>query len=508
MSDTPMDSGNKEYAKKIEEKNRKEQIKEDFGSYKPLDKSSSNFHGHGLDALRAMVKNSDPDAIESAGDHWRASADRLAGEDGSGGIRKAFMDAVDHASEHWHGAAADAFRREAQKVLKKIDLTYRHARNVEGALIGRRESGPQGGIAHSLREAKKTMSKIEDAGKVEGFFDTNGKDGADQQFHKDMANPKMDAKMALELNRDNLSLSKERQVEAVIVMEELASNYRANEPTVSGGLGPPPGAGHDWPTEPREPARPAPVNMPTPGGPRVKPSQVSPHGPSGPSAPFDPSGVNIKPSSPPVRTDLDGVQGGTLTPANPHAPGGGSTGGGGYSGGGGGGGSTGMPGGMMPVMPGKGGGSMGPGGGSRGGAMGGRSGASRTGMPGGAGAGRAGMPGGAGAGRPGMPGGGMGGGAGGGAGRGGAAGRSGAQARTPGGMVGKPGAPTGGTKQGGSGLHRSRGGAMAGQGMAGAPGAKGNGKEKERTTSQRPDYLIEDEETWTPQRNVAPRVIE
>ncbi|MYT11813.1 hypothetical protein YWIDRAFT_01034 [Streptomyces sp. SceaMP-e96] len=508
MSDTPATSGTAEYEKKINEKNRKEQIKEEFGSHKVVPKSDSNFHGHGLDALRAMVKNSDPDAIESAGDHWRASADRLAGEDGSGGIRKAFMEAVDHASAHWHGAAADAFRREAQKVLKKIDLTYRHARNVETALIGGRGSGPQGGIAHSLREAKNTMSKIEDAGNVEGFFDTNGKDGADQQFHKDMANPNMDAKMALELNRDNLSLSKERQVEAVIVMEELANNYRLNKPNFSGGDAPPPGPGHDWPTEPREPTHPAPVQMPTPGGPRVKPSQISPHGPNGPSAPFDPSGVNIKPSSPPVRTDLDGVQGGTLTPANPHVPGGGSTGGGGHSGGGGGGGSTGMPGGMMPVMPGKGGGSMGPGGASRGGAMGGRSGASRTGMPGGAGAGRAGMPGGAGAGRPGMPGGGMGGGAGGGAGRGGAAGRSGAQARTPGGMVGKPGAPTGGAKQGGSGLHRSRGGAMAGQGMAGAPGAKGNGKEKERTTGQRPDYLIEDEETWTPQRNVAPRVIE
>ncbi|MGY5124808.1 hypothetical protein [Streptomyces nigrescens] len=498
MSDTPTTSGTKEYEKTINEKNRKEKIKEEFGSHKVVPTSDSDFHNHGLDALRAMVKDSDPDAIESAGDHWRASADRLAGEDGSGGIRKAFMDAVDHASAHWHGAAADAFRREAQKVLKKIDLTYLHARNAEIALIGGRGSGPQGGIAHSLREAKKTMSKIEDAGKVEGLFDTNGKDGADEQFHKDMANPKMDAKMALELNRDNLSLSKERQVEAVIVMEELAHNYRENQPNVSGGDGPPPGPGREWPTEPRQPVHPAPVNMPTPGGPRVKPSQLSPHAPSGPSAPFDPSGVNIKPSSPPVRTDLDGVQGGTLTPANPHVPGGGSTGGGGHSSGGGGGGSTGMPGGMMPVMPGKGGGSVGPGGGSRGGAMGGRSGASRAGMPGGAGAGR-----------PGMPGGGMGGGAGGGAGRGGAAGRSGAQARTPGGMVGKPGAPTGGTKQGGSGLHRSRGGAMAGQGMAGAPGARGNGKgEKERTTKERPDYLIEDEETWTPQRNVAPRVIE
>ncbi|MEU5208029.1 hypothetical protein [Streptomyces sp. NPDC020742] len=515
MVDGPKTDGTADYEKQIDEKNRKEKIKEDFGSYKPVPKSDSDFHHHGLDALREMVKNSDPDAIETAGGHWRASADRLAGEDGSGGIRKAFMDAVDHASAHWHGAASDAFRREAQKVLRKIDLTYRHARNVETALIGARGTGPQGGITHSLREAKKSMSKIEDAGSVEGFFDTNGKDGDDAQFHKDMDNPKMDAKMALELNRDKLSLSKERQVEAVIVMEQLAYNYRANRPNLSEGIGPAPGTGHDWPTEPKEPVHPAPVNMPTPGGPRVKPSQLSPHtpsgpyAPSGPSEPFKPHGVNINPSSPPVRTDLEGVQGGTVTPANPGIPGGGSLGGGGHSSGGGGGGSTGMPGGMMPVMPGKGGGTMGPGGSGRGGTMGGRSGAGRAGMPGGSGAGRSGTAGGSGAGRAGMPGGGMGGGAGGGAGRGGATGRSGAQARTPGGIAGKPGAPMGGTKQGGSGLHRSRGGAKAGQGMAGAPGAKGNGKgEKERTTNQRPDYLIEDEETWTPQRNVAPRVIE
>lgn len=234
MSDTPTTSGNEEYAKTIKEKNRKEQIKEEFGSHKVIPKSNSDFHHHGLDALRAMVKNSNPDAIESAGDHWRASADLLAGEDGRGGVRKAFMDAVDHASAHWHGAAADAFRRESQKVLSRIDRTYGHARNVETSLIGSRGSGAKGSISHSLREAKTAMSKIEDAGDVEGFFDTNGKDGDDAQFHKDMANPKMDAKMALELNRDSLSLSKERQVEAVIVMEELANNYRAHPPNFSG----------------------------------------------------------------------------------------------------------------------------------------------------------------------------------------------------------------------------------------------------------------------------------
>lgn len=94
--------------------------------------------------------------------------------------------------------------------------------------------------------------------------------------------------------------------------------------------------------------------------------------------------------------------------------------------------------------------------------------------------------------------------------------KGGAQARTPGGVVGKPGGPTGGSKQGGSGLHRSRGGSQAGRpdqrgkgaGAPGMPGARGKGEDKERTTGKRPDYLVEDEETWTPQRNVAPRVIE
>ncbi len=44
--------------------------------------------------------------------------------------------------------------------------------------------------------------------------------------------------------------------------------------------------------------------------------------------------------------------------------------------------------------------------------------------------------------------------------------------------------------------------------MAGMPGAHG-GKGKEKgPNGERPDYLVEDEETWTPERNVAPKVIE
>jgi hypothetical protein len=45
--------------------------------------------------------------------------------------------------------------------------------------------------------------------------------------------------------------------------------------------------------------------------------------------------------------------------------------------------------------------------------------------------------------------------------------------------------------------------------MVGAPGGrKGRPEDEEQRENERPDYLVEDEETWTPQTNAAPRVIE
>src|SRR5262245_32848329 len=107
------------------EHERAERLKS-FRGQQPTPRSPSDFHHHGINALRAMIEHANPGAIETSGHHWRASADRLGGEDGRGGIRKAFMDAVDHASAHWEGSAAQAFRREAGKVLEKIDKTYQH----------------------------------------------------------------------------------------------------------------------------------------------------------------------------------------------------------------------------------------------------------------------------------------------------------------------------------------------------------------------------------------------
>ncbi len=261
-----------ESAKTMERQRKADEREERLSAFKGqriTPTSPSDFHHRGISELRALVEHANPDAIENSGSHWRASADRLGGQDGRGGIRKAFMDAVDHASAHWQGSAAEAFRREALKVLDKVDRTYGHARVVERTLIGTRESGPETGVAHNLREAKKTMSGIKDPGKVDSALDDSGDDA---QFHRDMANPKMDARMALELNRDSLSLSKERQVEAVIVMDELAANYEGHAEAFWSEGTDPGGVKGDWPKHPSSSAAPPPVNMPVIGGPRPKPS--------------------------------------------------------------------------------------------------------------------------------------------------------------------------------------------------------------------------------------------
>ncbi|MGW1839372.1 hypothetical protein [Streptomyces sp. NPDC002067] len=477
MVDAAEERKNAQMMERIRKAEERSDRLKSFQGHRLTPSSPSDFHHRGINELRSLVEHAKPDVIESSGEHWRASADRLAGHDGTGGIRKAFMAAVDHASEHWEGTAANAFRREAAKVLKKIDKTYQHARVVERTLIGTRESGPDAGVAHSLRKAQQAMAKIKDPGKVESAFNSSGDDA---QFHKDMADPKMDARMALELNRNELSLSKERQVEAVIVMDELAANYDGHTKVLEDGPDPG-GVNGDWPKEPSSRHSPPPVNMPVTGGPRPMPTAVDPkmpHGGGGHAAPPGFDGPTIKRPELPIHTGLDGLQGGTLSPP-PVA--GGATGGGVPAGA-----PTGVPGGTS-------GGMVPPG---------------FIGMPGGgsaSGGGRgAGMPG-----AGGRPGGGGGLGASGGKGAGAAA-RGGAQARARGGVAGKPGGPAGGKKQGGAGLHRSRGGSQVGKGMAGA-GAGGKGKDKrknEAPAKQRPDYLVEDEETWNSQRKVAPRVIE
>ncbi|MFD5737377.1 WXG100 family type VII secretion target [Streptomyces sioyaensis] len=511
-------------------------------------KSRPQFTKLRLNQVKQMVEGSNPGEVGNVAEGWKLVRIKLVGggndwnsQDWNDGIKKKFDDAVTKVLETWHGSSADQFADAAQKISNNFAKLAAYPHNT-GYVLHQ--------ISERLAAVKKAVEGVEEpsewerikdraadgmgsgAGKgaaigntlmpggggalvgglVGGMVGGDGRD--DSQLNADLANPKMSIFDAVNKNRGSLSIDRERELEAAHYMEQLATTYRAGvtaigKPPISGSGGGriddnvPDRDGGDVPIPPIGPYGPTPSgpkggttpNIPgMKGGGYTTPQPMEPPRPHG----ID-GGVGSVPKAPAphIGTGLDGLQGGT-------GPGIGGGGGGGVGGGVG---TGGLGAGSGSV-----GGGSGPGVGGSGapGMVGGIGGA------GGARAGGAGAGTGARGGRAGMPG--MGGAAGGakGAGAKGAGGKGSPLARQKGGVVGGKGGKLGAGGQGGSGLHRSRGGTQQGAsggrrpaGMAGAHGAHGaKGKDKGGENGQRPDYLVEEEETWTPERNVAPKVIE
>ncbi|MEV6206033.1 WXG100 family type VII secretion target [Kitasatospora sp. NPDC051914] len=467
----------------------------------------SKFEHEDLIPLKRMIEHSRPERLHEVSQHWTNVQKEL---------EQAITDlqrAVQHATANWEGAAADGFTKRATLLQSSMTNTAAHAQNTSAAM---KYAG------QALQQAKETMAQI----KVPSTFDRgvklvgDGFDRSDAQFKADLAGG-MDRISAVNKNYGELSATEISHQYAIGVMEHLAPQYTQ----AAGYLKTPmKNDRHEPPTEyPPQPENPVPPNTvcPPPVPPKYpngvpddrsdKPGQVDPQGPKQqiphtpaiptplpgdrppgstpgiPTGPVNPPSTNID-SLPPVGTHPTPGGGGTGT--LPTSPGGGGGLGGGNLGGGGGIGGGGMiPGGLGGgALPGR--------GGTAGGA--GRGGATGPGGRTGGGAGGAGT--GGGTGRPGMPGmGGMPGAGAAGAGGKGAGGKGGS------GLVRRGGGVIGGAKGGTGGRAFTEGGSGIGKGRAGQGGAPGGGfhggnaatgKKKDKNNGQRPDYLVEDEETW------------
>lgn len=454
-----------------------------------------------LKELKQMLDGVNPETIEDAGRNWGKVNEILVGGEGEG-IAGLLDKAVDNVLEHWGGEAAQAFEREARKISQSVRNAAWHADL---------NSTQMADAARQLRNYKPQLDAIKEPSgwaKVgDALSDWKWDDG--ESTAKDLGDQKLTAKQVAEINEGKIGASREAHLNGVAVMENLGAQYMRVTRNLTKNRARTGDDGHI-----KEPNRdveyPPPV---TPGGvggasrPGVTGSASKPWS-AGP-----PKGIGAAPVVPRPKGITGGVPGTPLPPTTgtnvdsikPGLTGGGpGTGPGGVGPGGPGTGPGGVP---SAVVPGGGGPGL-----SRAatrsglGVPGGRAG---LGGPGGAAAGR-----GTGA-RAGM--GGMGGGAGaGGAGRAGAgAGGRGALAKSRGGVVGAAKGITGKGAGGGAGLHGSRGGTQRGGmpgGMAGGMGGRNgrrSGEENER--GERPDYLVEDEETWISEedrnRNV-PRNIE
>ncbi|MFJ5220107.1 hypothetical protein ACIP98_36125 [Streptomyces sp. NPDC088354] len=467
---------------------------------------TTNFAGaKNMDQMKAMLANADHVEVESCAQGWLQVHDQLV--TGSGSAKFVFDAAVEHITQHWDGAAAEGFREQAKIISKMITDCSTYAKYTSQAMTN---------AASVLKTIKPQVDAMEKPGTLSSWGDAlgDGFDRSDAQLHTDLGNG-MDTQSALDRNRGSLSAGKEAQLEMAVKMEQLGAGYNAQSRAMGSWTKKPMPKGrvNDSDDYPGDPGGVAPVPVVVPPeitqpntGASSRPTRRTSTGTVSPTVrevkPPRESGISGGVQKPPagtkpqVGTAIDGIGGGT-------------TGAGGYGGG-----SAGIGGGVGGVGGPGAGGTAGVGGAGAGlpgalGGVGGRGG--RATGSGAGGAGRAGA-----VGRGGMPGaGGAGAGAGG---RGGAtAGRGGSLARRGGGVVGAAKGTGSGTRgtPGGSGLHKSRGASGAGSGNTGkganrmmGRGSTDRTEEEERREGERPDYLVEDEETWTPERNNAPRVIE
>ncbi|MFD7644196.1 WXG100 family type VII secretion target [Kitasatospora sp. NPDC059795] len=479
----------------------------------------TNFTAYSHGQMRTMVQSMDSGAVMAAADPWRRATSTLKQ------IRTALNTAAADTSDSWQGDTSNAFYSRMTELANSVNNVAAYSNDAANALEM---------MSEAIDKAKRDMPE------EPGFWDKVG----------DAVSDTAQQTVGIDNEDTRTAVADSRKQEAVTVMQTLAASYRATtsylKPPpprledskdltppdnggasalgalimgVGAGLSGPNGAGATGSSGSRVSGQKS-VNSRTPQAPKLQPVVVRPTdaGISGGTA-------NPVPQPKGPGTGIDGTPGGN----------GGVRGGTGTIGGtGGAGGVHGPSGGGLGTTGGASGG-LGVGGGA-GGLLGGGSGigTSRVGFTGNS-ASKAGTFGSGGLGGSSGPGGGAGTGgmgarAGGGLGSGGAGGGTGIGARSGGNLAGKAGGVIGETThanaggraftEGGSGIGRNRFGQGGAGGQAGGPGQGGAGqgggmgghgqagKKDKKRGKDRPDYLVEDEETWASGDQVNPNVVE
>ncbi|MCH6162951.1 hypothetical protein [Streptomyces marispadix] len=441
----------------------------------------TDFTAHDIDALKGMIEHANPDGVDGIGKNWKRVHDKLVGEGGGGSpsgdsAYGQLKKAVDDVLEHWEGESANQFKTKAQKILQQIANSAAHAKVVSEAMTA---------ASNDLRTQRDAISKIEKPSWFSKAWDCVTDSGRDDKYtEQDVKSGNIPKDLIAQANEGYIGAEKEEQLKAVAIMENLGRSYvgysRRIETSIDDG---------DGGVPPSNPETPMPTPIPAASGSSATPSSsaavrsassaaATSAAPAQASVPRDP-GISGGEQVPASATKVDSAPAGISGAGTSGAPSGGSVSGAGAAGG---------------VSAGAGAGTTA--GVAGGGLMGGAAGAAAARGA----AGRAGI---GGAGAMGARGGGA---AAGGRGAAGAAGR-GALAKAKGGVAGAPRGISGGkpATPGGTGLGKGRGGAAgaAGRGgragmLAGARGTNQRPDEEERNEGNRPDYLVEDEETWTP----------
>ncbi|MGW2399797.1 PPE domain-containing protein [Kitasatospora sp. NPDC001664] len=454
----------------------------------------TNFNDYSHADLRRMVGSMDSGGVMSAADPWRRATDTLKQ------IQQSLATSAGDATTSWEGDTSDAFHAKMTRLAESINTAAAYANDAAITLEM---------MSSAIDEAKRTMPE-------EPSFWSKAADAIGDTASSAVGNEDEDTKTAI---------SDEKKTQAVAVMNLLATRYRAatsymKPPIVrspiedivdvpspgdsmgsaaisalllGGGMGA--RAGKEYGSSSTTGVRSS--GGPVGGAPK-SPKVITP-GPTDPGIKGGTANPAPKPASPVITSPGTGLDGtGVINRPGTGGPGGPVAGGHGGGTGGLSGGAAGGQGGITVGGSASNGGIRATAGGSGIGARGTFSGDGGRGL-GGARGGAFGA-------------GGMSGGAAGGSVGGGAVGGGSRQVGRSGGVVGGA-APGQGSKgaftEGGSGLGRARGQSAQGAGgQGGFPGANQAAKKKEKQEGKRPDYLVEDEETWATGRPANPNVVD
>ncbi|MEU6846154.1 hypothetical protein ABZ930_30190 [Streptomyces sp. NPDC046716] len=454
---------------------------------------SSDFKNHSMNEMQDMLRNANPGDVRSAARGWESVHNQLVD------AAAAYEHAVSEVLQHWEGGSADQFQARSKVVAKKIHDTSTFATYVSQSMDN---------AATKLEEIKPVVMAMEKPSDVSsakdkvGDFLSGGRD--EDGLAKDIANTNVSAQEIVDGRGGDMSAGREAQMKMAVQMEALGAVYNTQTKTM-GSWKRINGSKDDTEDYPGDPGGVAPV--PIVAGEVSRPSASRASGSiSGSTG----SGSSIKGAKSP-NVSTSGISGGigSQKPSGGSQIGSGNLSFGGGSGAGtgpGAGAGIGAGGGISGGVSGAGAGAGGIGGAGVGGGVGAGLGAGAASRGGGAAGRGAGV-----AGRGGMGAGGAGSGAGG---KAGAGAKGNSLARTKGGAIGKSVVKPGSGQQGGSALRQKPKTATGGTGKnagrngLGGHGAQTNGKDKKRRDSARPDYLVEDEETWANDRKVNPKVVE
>jgi hypothetical protein len=228
-----------------EQARRQQIINQNHGGHSPITGFTTDFENtphpyKGLDGLKNMLASAAPNAIYEVAQHWEGVYTALDT------ARQQLQTHTENALQTWEGPAAQQFAARSRQLQESLGNAASYATHTSTVMSN---------VWSHLQTAKTALDGIHDAGTMDHIGDVLGGE-SDTQFKADLKSG-LDLRTALQLDGSQLNTEEYRFQQAVLVMQQLGSQYNNESAWLSKNR--PPGYQGTIGTYP-----PAPAPAPTP----------------------------------------------------------------------------------------------------------------------------------------------------------------------------------------------------------------------------------------------------